>query len=148
MLQVSCLVPGHVTFLISSLKMAAVQSQPLIHKWPLGLCSCCSYKENDQCMWCPYFFPMGLLGTCFLVGKIRTLYVGEEKKCCCEMGYQGCALCLISTPINIFGPLGGFCWFAMNSMKMRHDISKKYNLAEQNTSLPSCCVGTSVCGNV
>lgn len=112
-------------------------------KWPLGFWDCCSYKEDGTNMCCPYFFPMGLLGTCFLVGKIRTLYVKEEKTCCCDMGSQGCCLCIVSTPINICGPLGGFCWFALNSMKMRHDVAKKYNLVEENTSCPSCCVGSS-----
>jgi hypothetical protein len=67
-------------------------------------------------------------------------YSKEKKTCCCDMGSEGCLCCLISTPINIFGPLGGFCWFALNSAKIRHDVASKYDIQE-DTDLPSCLVG-------
>lgn len=89
---------------------------------------------------------MGVCGTCFVVGRIRTLYVNETVQCC-DMGTQGLALCCISTPINIAGPLGGFCWFAINSAKMRHDVVKHYGLDDSKAgtcccfNIPTCCIG-------
>lgn len=65
-----------------------VTTGPLKHSWVTGIlfmmliilrilkgfCDCLNYREPDgTLMCCPYFFPMGLLGTCFLLGKIRTL---------------------------------------------------------------------------
>jgi hypothetical protein len=93
---------------------------------------------KSSCMWCPYFVPMGLCGTCFLLGRIQTLYVKEEKKCC-GMGTEGCMCCLISTPINLAGPFGGFCWFALNSVNMRRMVVDKYNIKEDSAT-PSLCL--------
>lgn len=64
----------------------------------------------------------------------------EEKKCCMDMGCEGCLCCLISFPINVLGPLGGFCWFACNSAKMRHEVVRKYNI-EEDAEIPSCVIG-------
>lgn len=77
---------------------------------------------------------------CSLLSLISSRYVKEKKSCCCNMGYEGCLCCLISTPINILGPFGGFCWFACNSAKMRHDVASRYNLQE-DSDLPSCIIG-------
>lgn len=119
--------------------------QHSIRDWPLGFCDCFGYRNGDKdCQWCPYFVPMALCGTCFLVGKIRTLYV-EEKPFCCDMGPQGCCLCLISCPINLAGPLGGFCWFALNSAKIRHDIVKQYNIDDSHSKECCCCILSTCC---
>lgn len=108
---------------------------------PLGLSDCFAYKDQDgNSTWCPYFIPMGVCGTCFMLGKIRTIYVEEQPCCleCLEMGPQGLCLCVISCPINFLGPLGGFCWFCWHSAKMRHDITQKYNI-DDSEAQSVCC---------
>jgi hypothetical protein len=108
----------------------------------IGFCDCFSYRDSltGKCMWCPYFVPMALCGTCFLLGKIRTLYI-REQKCCCDMGNEGCLLCMISAPINIAGPFGGFCWFCCWSQNMRKSVSTKYRI--KSAFSESCCYGMS-----
>jgi hypothetical protein len=120
-------------------------SPPKQEQWVSGFCDCCSYMEVDDdgkssCMWCPYFVPMGLCGTCCLLGRIQTLITKEDKNCCCDMGTEGCLCCLVSTPINIAGPFGGFCWFAFNSVNMRRMVVERYNIQE-NTGCPTLCIG-------
>ena len=113
-------------------------------QWVSDFCGCCSYSEIDShgresCMWCPYFVPMGLCGTCFLLGRIQSLWVREEQRCC-GMGAEGWMCCLISTPINLCGPLGGFCWFVINSINLRQKVVQRYNIKE-DTSCPTTCIG-------
>jgi hypothetical protein len=64
----------------------------------------------------------------------------KEDKKCCEMGSQGWLCCLISTPINLCGPMGGFCWFALNSIKLRHSVVERYHINEEG-GCPTPCIG-------
>lgn len=128
-----------------------MSSQPINsqNKWPLGFCDCFSYKNSKtgDCKWCPFFLPMGLCGTCCLVGRIRTLYINEPEQCC-GMGNQGLGLCCISTPINIFGPLGGYCWFALNGLKARHDVAIQYGINDKETCGCCCNCWTGICTTI
>ena len=108
-------------------------------KWPLGFCDCCSYKDaagNSNCI--PVFIPKAVCGTCFLVGESLSHFENEDIKCC-NMGTKGICCCIISVPINIAGPLGGFCWFAMHSVKMRADTVARYNIDDSAGGVPCCC---------
>ena len=64
---------------------------------------------------------------------------------CLGLGKQGCGLCLLSIPIKLAEPLGGFCWFVVNSAAMRTRVVEKYNINDKNScccfTIPTFCVG-------
>ena len=45
-----------------------------LRPWPLGRFGCCSYKDSldGRCKWCPYYFPMALISTPCIVGRIQS----------------------------------------------------------------------------
>ena len=106
---------------------------PPKREWPLGFCDCCSHGIF------PNFIPKAVCGTCFIVGESLSNLKDEEVKCC-NMGSSGICCCLISVPINIAGPLGGFCWFAGHSMQMRSETAAKYNIDDDNYKVTCCCI--------
>jgi hypothetical protein len=117
------------------------------NKWAVDFCGCCSYRDKDgNCTFFPYFIPMAVCGTCCILGRVRSLYIGESIHCC-DMGSEGWCLCLFSFPIHLFGPFGGFIWEGVNSMKMRSDVREQLNIDESKTlqcccfSCPSFCIG-------
>ena len=126
---------------VHNITLATVKTE---QHWVSDFTDCCFYKEKDEDgeehrMCFPYFIPMALCGTCCLLGRVQTLQ-RREKKLCCEMGPSGWGCCILSTPINLFGPLGGCCWFAINSARIREDTVERYNIVEES-SCPSCVVG-------
>ena len=111
------------------------------NQWALNLCDFWTYTESNgvnPC--CPYMFPRAILGTCFTVGKIRTL-LSEEPVTCCEMGSQGLFCCILSTPIKLCGPAGGCIWFIFNAIETREEVKRKYGINEASSI--GCCTGSS-----
>jgi hypothetical protein len=107
--------------------------------WPLEFCDCFSYKDPaGGCHWFPDFIPKAVCGTCFLVGEGYSAF-HDESEVCCNLGWGGLGCCIISVPINIAGPLGGFCWFAGHSVYMRQEAVKKYNIDDSKTEAKCCC---------
>ncbi len=109
------------------------------NQWPLGI-TCIeslTYKHEGVCQCCPYFFPMGVLSPCCLIGRIQTDLVDEEP-CCCEMGPIGCCYCISTAPISIWGPLGGCVFFSLLAPCYRDAVRKKYELPPRSEGDNSC----------
>ena len=129
------------------------------HKpYPSSLFGCYDYKEPDtqNRLFCPYFLPMSLLGTCCIVGRIESK-IGNENPVCCEMGPKGLFCCLISLPVNMIAPLGnsklfkfnsrhlllpkiilllgGACWFSSLAFSYRETMQSKYGYLDDG----KCC---------
>ena len=51
------------------------------------------------------------------------------------MGTEGWCCCLLSTPISLFGPLGGMVYFCFLSNSWRSEVIKVYNVEDEQ---PSC----------
>jgi hypothetical protein len=100
--------------------------------WPLGFCECHRYNSKGKLMCIPYFIPMSVCSTCCLLGLIRTS-ITREQPVCLGMGKQGLALCVLSAPIKMMEPLGGFCWFALISSLMRQQVVDAYNIDDQSS---------------
>jgi len=106
--------------------------------WPLGPYDCLFFQYKNKCMYVPYFFPMAVCGTCFLLGRIRSKLV-QEAVCCLGMGEQGCSLCLLSTCPAVFGPLGGWFWFSWIATYLRHQVVNAYNIDDIYVNDNTCC---------
>ena len=108
--------------------------------WAHSLCTFCYVDPHGRNKFCPYFFPMSLLGTCCILGRVQTM-LDRENEICCEMGSNGWVCCLLSMPVAFFGPLGGAIYFCSLSNVWRQDIIRRYGLVEEQTSCccPECC---------
>jgi hypothetical protein len=96
----------------------------------VGFFDCLSYKTPDGISLCfPFFCPMAICGTCCILGRIHTLLTNEPIDTC-EMGTNGKTLCCLSCIINSLGPFGGFCWFGLNSIRLRQTTMKKYGIQD------------------
>ena len=111
--------------------MNAGLANPLVaNTWAHTLCDCCYTDSMGNGKFCPYFFPMSLIGTCCIVGRVQTL-MDREDSICCEMGSNGWCCCLLSFPVAFFGPLGGALYFCFLSNVWRKDIIREYNIVEE-----------------
>jgi hypothetical protein len=127
-------------------------------KWKSSLFGCLGYRTpTDECMFCPYFFPMSVLGTCCAAGvppssppflplphlfphpclsssgRITTKLENEEP-ICLQIGSKGACTCVLSN--LLFGPVGwmicGYC--------LRQQVIEKYRVEEEG-----CCLCNVVC---
>lgn len=73
-----------------------------------------------------------------IVGRIHSR-MEKEKEWCCDMGCSGWMCCALATPINLFAPLGGACYFSSLAAIFRNEISEKYNLETHSSN--QCCFG-------
>lgn len=90
------------------------------------LMGCCGYRDpKNSCKWCPYFCPMSVCGTCFILGRVVTKLEGEEESCCCEMGPKGVACCFLSN--LLMGPPG----YLVFGCCVRSQVVEKFNVMEE-----------------
>ena len=72
-------------------------------------------------MFCPYFCPMSVLGTCCVIGRINTI-LEKEQEMCCEMGPKGWLCCFVSNAL--LGPPG----FLLCGLCLRTRVMTDYNV--------------------
>lgn len=70
-----------------------------------------------------------------IAGKVWSK-VHKEKTCCCELGCQGCLLCLVSLPLGFYHPIAGMAGFCCISNYLRSSVVREYNVEEEKTF---CC---------
>jgi hypothetical protein len=98
--------------------------------WKSEFTGCCDYKNpKGDCMWCPFFVPMSVCGTCMVIGRLETKLAGEDA-CCCDMGPRGAFCCFVSNAL--LGPVG----FMLLGCCIRTRVIKKYNV---NTDKENIC---------
>mmetsp|Transcript_15748 Transcript_15748/g.14250 ORF Transcript_15748/g.14250 Transcript_15748/m.14250 type:complete len:156 (-) Transcript_15748:20-487(-) len=120
--------------------MATAKLTSLQNSWASGFFDCFGYKDKDKgCVYIPFFIPMSVCGTCCILGRITTI-LEDEPVTCCEMGKAGSLMCLISLPIGILGPFGGFCWYGLNGIRMREEVIEKYHIRDDEEVGP-CIAG-------
>lgn len=72
--------------------------------WKSDFFGCCSYKNpKGNCMWCPFFLPMSVCGTCCIIGRLESKLAGEDV-ICMDMGCRGGICCFFSNAL--LGPVG------------------------------------------
>lgn len=92
------------------------------HRWKTDLFGCFSYQDpNGNCKWCPYFIPMSVCGTCFMIGRIVTKLHGEPA-IACEMSAIGFAACCFSNVL--LGPPG----YMLAGCFLRDQVKRKYRV--------------------
>lgn len=87
----------------SSLPSVVAITVPTVEEnhWAAGFFDCFSYRdENNNCLWCPNFWPCSFGCPFCMVGKIETL-MHEEPHICFEIGRKGFFHCAISASFNI-----------------------------------------------
>ena len=90
--------------------------------WKSDFFGCLGYRNpKRECMWCPFFFPMSVCGTCMVIGRLETKLSGEEP-ICCDMGPRGGLCCFFSNAL--LGPVG----FMLLGCIIRERVIKKYKV--------------------
>ncbi len=86
------------------------------------------YNRNPQgqAQWCPFFCPMAMCGTCFVIGRLYSL-LEKEEPLCCDMGPIGCATCILSNAC--LGPPG----FMLLGCCIRQRVIHTYNVRQSDS---------------
>lgn len=116
----------------------SAMKQPLCEKekksFVSPLLGCCSYRDpTNSCKWCPYFFPMSVCGTCFIVGRVVSK-LEDEDETCCEMGPKGIGCCILSNVL--MGPPGYMCVGCC----LRSQVVDKFNVDDDGS-----CILNTIC---
>jgi hypothetical protein len=105
--------------------------------WPLELSDCLTFKHRGGSLFCPFFFPMALCGTCILAGRTITLLKNEEP-ICFGLGKKGGIICTIGMLMKCLEPAGGCCFFAFTSLMIRKQVSERFNIVDPQPILGLC----------